>query len=199
MLDHVLLWRQWATIPPQQPGTLTTRCVACPHPNRHMFPWVRSCMLDPLRRSSVKIGTIQRRLAWPLRKDDTHKSRSVSHFLLRNASCARMFRPVPMLLHLGAWCSGITSASHAEGPGFNPQCVHFCLLEDILQWSDFRSPSPLGRLTCFSFAIIQRDFARWNCKTLGCRATFGRPRPSGVLLVLRQQRRRQTQRCVDLL
>ena len=34
--------------------------------------------LDPLRRSSVKIGTIQRRLAWPLRKDDTHKSRSVS-------------------------------------------------------------------------------------------------------------------------
>ena len=27
--------------------------------------------------SSVKIGTIQRRLAWPLREDDTHKSRSV--------------------------------------------------------------------------------------------------------------------------
>ena len=28
----------------------------------------------------------------------------------------------------GAWCSGITSAPHAEGPGFNPQCVHFCSL-----------------------------------------------------------------------
>ena len=25
----------------------------------------------------------------------------------------------------GTWCSGITSASHAEGPGLNPQCVHF--------------------------------------------------------------------------
>ena len=25
----------------------------------------------------------------------------------------------------GTWCSGITSAPHAEGPGFNPQCVHF--------------------------------------------------------------------------
>jgi hypothetical protein len=37
---------------------------------------------DSLRGSSVKIGTIQRRLAWPLRKDDTHKSRSVNHFLL---------------------------------------------------------------------------------------------------------------------
>ena len=24
----------------------------------------------------------------------------------------------------GTWCSGITSSSHAEGPGFNPQCVH---------------------------------------------------------------------------
>jgi hypothetical protein len=38
-------------------------------------------LLDSLRGSSVKIGTIQRRLAWPLRKDDTHKSRSVNIFL----------------------------------------------------------------------------------------------------------------------
>ena len=29
---------------------------------------------------SVKIGTIQRRLAWPLRKDDTHKSRMYHFF-----------------------------------------------------------------------------------------------------------------------
>ena len=36
--------------------------------------------LDSFRGSSVKIGTIQRRLAWPLRKDDTHKSRSVPNF-----------------------------------------------------------------------------------------------------------------------
>ena len=32
-------------------------------------------LLDSLRGSSVKIGTKQRRLAKPLRKDDTHKSR----------------------------------------------------------------------------------------------------------------------------
>ena len=37
-------------------------------------------MRDSLRGSSVKIGTIQRILAWPLRKDDTHKSRSVNNF-----------------------------------------------------------------------------------------------------------------------
>ena len=35
---------------------------------------------DSLRGSSVKIGTMQRRLAWPLRKDDTYKSRSVNNF-----------------------------------------------------------------------------------------------------------------------
>ena len=29
-----------------------------------------------------KIGTIQRRLAWPLRKDDTHKSRTYHFFFL---------------------------------------------------------------------------------------------------------------------
>ena len=37
--------------------------------------------MDSLRGSSVKIGTIQRRLAWPLRKDDTHKSRSVNNLV----------------------------------------------------------------------------------------------------------------------
>ena len=39
--------------------------------------------MDSFRGTSVKIGTIQRRLAWPLRKDDTHKSRRVDYFLFR--------------------------------------------------------------------------------------------------------------------
>ena len=33
---------------------------------------------DSLRGSPVKAGTTQRRLAWPLRKDDTNKPRSVN-------------------------------------------------------------------------------------------------------------------------
>ena len=37
--------------------------------------------MDSLRRSSVKNGTIQIRLAWPLRKDDTHKSKIVNNLL----------------------------------------------------------------------------------------------------------------------
>ena len=39
--------------------------------------------MDSLRGSSVKIGTIQRRFAWPLRKDDTHKSRSVNNLFVQ--------------------------------------------------------------------------------------------------------------------
>ena len=31
---------------------------------------------------------------------------------------------VPTQCPPGTWCSGITSASHAEGPGFKSQCVH---------------------------------------------------------------------------
>ena len=58
-----------------------------------LCPWSRPrrqlmsslSLLDSLRGSSVKIGTIQRRLAWPLRKDDTHKSRSVPNFLTDSA------------------------------------------------------------------------------------------------------------------
>ena len=36
---------------------------------------------DSFRGSSVKIGTIQRSFAWPLREDDTRKSRSVNKCL----------------------------------------------------------------------------------------------------------------------
>ncbi|CAI0627278.1 unnamed protein product, partial [Linum tenue] len=37
--------------------------------------------------TSDKIGTIQRRLAWPLRKDDTHKSRNGPIFFLVKLTC----------------------------------------------------------------------------------------------------------------
>ena len=65
--------------------------------------WLFGCtmMSDSLRRSSVKIGTIQRRLAWPLRKDDTHKSRSVNNFFF----VASLIR-----LSAGAWIPRSTLA-----------------------------------------------------------------------------------------
>ena len=36
--------------------------------------------------------------------------------------------PRHTLASWGTWCSGITSASHAEGPGFKAQCVHLSRL-----------------------------------------------------------------------
>ena len=45
-----------------------------------------------LLKAYVKIGTIQRRLAWPLRKDDTHKSRSVTNFSPKFATLAKFWR-----------------------------------------------------------------------------------------------------------
>nr|TKW08667.1 hypothetical protein SEVIR_6G039200v2 [Setaria viridis] len=50
-----------------------------------MRPFLTACpisydMLCKRNKTSDKIGTIQRRLAWPLRKDDTHKSRNGPNF-----------------------------------------------------------------------------------------------------------------------
>ncbi|ONH95593.1 hypothetical protein PRUPE_7G080000 [Prunus persica] len=41
--------------------------------------------------TSDKIGTIQRRLAWPLRKDDTHKSRNGPNFFCPFSTKFQMF------------------------------------------------------------------------------------------------------------
>jgi hypothetical protein len=66
-------------------GVVVAHCILGP-PIVGNIPKKNIVMLDSLRGSSVKIGTIQRRLAWPLRKDDTHKSRSVNNFLPKKSS-----------------------------------------------------------------------------------------------------------------
>ena len=43
----------------------------------------RRPLTDSLWGSSVEVGTIQRRLAWPLRKDDTHTQRIVNNCYAR--------------------------------------------------------------------------------------------------------------------
>ena len=53
-----------------------------------LFPALRekmSILLDTFRGSSAKIGTTQRKLAWPLRRDGTHKSSSVPNLFDWNA------------------------------------------------------------------------------------------------------------------
>ena len=54
---------------------------------------------DSLRGSSVKIGTTQRRLAWPLRKDDTRKSRSANNLETRSHESAAPKGDVGQLVH----------------------------------------------------------------------------------------------------
>jgi hypothetical protein len=53
--------------------------------------WPFPLLLDSLRGSSVKMGTIQRSLAWPLHKDDTHKSRSVIIFRIKASAGGGIF------------------------------------------------------------------------------------------------------------
>ena len=67
----------------------------------YIYIYIKLCMKseaggrDSLRGSSVKIGTIQRRLAWPLRKDDTHKSRSVNNLYMKSEAGGLARRPRP--------------------------------------------------------------------------------------------------------
>ena len=68
--------------------------------------------MDSLRGSSVKIGTIQRRLAWPLRKDDTHKSRSVNNFFVGGPLGYRRG-----VLGYPQWASGLVWEASLAGVG----------------------------------------------------------------------------------
>ena len=83
---------------------------------------------EPRKRSSAKIGTIQRRLAWPLRKDDTHKSR-MYHFLSQNlVDICRLGR-----LQLCTWLRSysvmvITKDFESFDPGSSPGRTFFYFL-----------------------------------------------------------------------
>ena len=62
-------------------GTLLDLCVSSlRRGHANLLCIVPIFIVSSILGSSDKIGTIQRRLAWPLRKDDTHKSRSVPSF-----------------------------------------------------------------------------------------------------------------------
>ena len=74
---------RWA---PRANGNLHSEQCMCVCDSKHAS---RMCalasLLEPSNGTSAKIGTIQRRLAWPLRKDDTHTSR-MYHFLTKTCS-----------------------------------------------------------------------------------------------------------------
>uniref|UniRef100_A0A7N2L8J9 Uncharacterized protein n=1 Tax=Quercus lobata TaxID=97700 RepID=A0A7N2L8J9_QUELO len=60
--------------------------------------------------TSDKIGTIQRRLAWPLRKDDTHKSRNGPNFFRSPNPMCEFFHGFHCLLRSAQRsCTGIAA------------------------------------------------------------------------------------------
>ena len=72
--------------------------------NDNIIVW--NTLMDSLRGSSVKIGTMRRRLAWPLRKDDTHKSRSVNNDILQNDMLGHILY-YNMIYYNMIWCNTI--------------------------------------------------------------------------------------------
>ena len=74
---------------------------------------------EPRKRSSAKIGTIQRRLAWPLRKDDTHKSR-MYHFWFARAGYFSFTWPDAQALNRSHSVMVITKDFDSFNPGSSP-------------------------------------------------------------------------------
>ena len=68
--------------------------------------------------SHDKIGTIQRRLAWPLRKDDTHNSRKYQFLALPRSF--PLFSPPPLALLVCGKTAGQRALSPAQP--FLPKC-----------------------------------------------------------------------------
>ena len=87
---------------------------------------------DSLRGSFVNIGTIQIIVAWPLRKDDTHTSRSVNRLLTHNnfyiITTSNMFRThsTRRTWSIISYCMIITCVSHT--------IVYYRIVDDWLSW-----------------------------------------------------------------
>ena len=82
-------------------------------------------------RSSEKIGTIQRRLAWPLRKDDTHKSR-MYHFCFflfqkfYSKACSELHLFGSFYKQWFAGCPPVTFNHHSAAPWVSPNERNYC-------------------------------------------------------------------------
>ena len=99
----------------------------------------------------TKIGTIQRRLAWPLRKDDTHKSRSVHNFLRILQSRA----PVKL------WASTLRVTFSTEGFGNGLLLERsFCQSHSPIPQSFFCHCWTQGGVGTHVFPLLVGDFAK---------------------------------------
>ena len=86
----------------------------------------------------TKIGTIQRRLAWPLRKDDTHKSR---------------------MYHWSYSVMVITKDFESFDPGSSPGRTFCFFLIDTGHCRDFHPPLPPDRYTRVHSSAVEHGIA----------------------------------------
>ena len=74
-------------------------------------------------------------------------------------------------LSTGTWCSGITPAQNAGGPGFNPQCVHIyhCRVRMTL-WNPLAALSVQGTTSNMQCAMccVQSAMGGVRCSSLQC-------------------------------
>ena len=153
--------------------------------------------LDSFRGTSVKIGTIQRRLAWPLRKDDTHKSRRVDNFLQgiplcrsfgsapggygRGAKEAMGGRPSPGARNGRCGALGLQGARRARGWGMGMFCIRQlnaypskCAMGDPATRN--RTRDHLITALIYSQMLCQLSYSR-DENAAAAQVVAGRPRP----------------------
>ena len=113
---------------------------------------------------------------------------------LRRNAIHRLSMLLPM--QMGTWCSGITSASHAEGPGFKSQCVHFAVVLRNKMLCRHRKSSTRHRR--FSNVENLAMTGSLQCFKLGgqtiARATLGENTKNGMLPKRNGYGRKENQR-----
>ena len=157
----------------------------------------RKRLMDSFRGLSVKIGTIQRRLAWPLRKDDTHKSRRVDNFLQgiplcrsfgsapggygRGAKEAMGGRPSPGARNGRCGALGLQGARRARGWGMGMFCIRQlnaypskCAMGDPATRN--RTRDHLITALIYSQMLCQLSYSRDESAAV-TQVVAGRPRP----------------------
>ena len=122
---HVYMPREMKSRPNTSP-TQSGPCVMPQHSQRR-----RSIKICTVRQNGHSVymaaQTLQRANDTPARAAAPNRqSARTSVCVHTHAVCQPTERSSysPRTVAMGTWCSGITSASHAEGPGFNAQCVH---------------------------------------------------------------------------
>ena len=90
--------------------------------------------LDSLRGSSVKLGKIRRRLAWPLRKDDTHTSRSVNNCLTPLRAKGQERLQSIMDLYYGLWYSNVGTRTRDRWIPFGDHPLSLGTIRRRLAW-----------------------------------------------------------------